>query len=111
VDASFWHDKWQRNQIGFHEPQANPLLLAHFDSLSLRAGSRIFVPLCGKTLDINWLLARGQRVVGAELSEIAVQQLFAGLGVTRTSIFSMAISSICPAVSWAKSMPSMTEPR
>jgi thiopurine S-methyltransferase len=82
VDASFWHDKWQRNQIGFHEPQANPLLLAHFDSLSLRAGSRIFVPLCGKTLDINWLLARGQRVVGAELSEIAVQQLFAGLGVT-----------------------------
>jgi thiopurine S-methyltransferase len=82
VDASFWHDRWQRNQIGFHEPQANPLLVAHFDSLSLPAGSRIFVPLCGKTLDIPWLLSRGHRVAGAELSEIAVQQLFADLGLT-----------------------------
>ena len=82
MDASFWHDKWQRNQIGFHEPQANPLLLAHFDSLSLPVGSRIFVPLCGKTLDINWLLSRGHRVAGAELSETAVAQLFVELGVT-----------------------------
>lgn len=28
---------------------------------------RIFLPLCGKTLDIGWLLERGYRVVGAEL--------------------------------------------
>jgi thiopurine S-methyltransferase len=82
VDAPFWHDRWQRNQIGFHEPKANPLLIAHFDSLSLPGGSRIFVPLCGKTLDIHWLLSRGQRVAGAELSELAVQQLFAELGLT-----------------------------
>lgn len=82
MDAPFWHDRWQRNQIGFHEPKANPALLAHFDSLSLPADSRIFVPLCGMTLDINWLLSRGHRVAGAELSEIAVQQLFAGVGIT-----------------------------
>ena len=82
MDAPFWHDRWQRNQIGFHEPQANPLLVAHFDNLSLPAGSRIFVPLCGKTLDIRWLRSRGHRVAGAELSAIAVQQLFLDLGVT-----------------------------
>lgn len=82
MDAAFWHDRWERNQIGFHEPQANPALVAHFDSLALPAGSRLFVPLCGKTLDIHWLLSRGHRVAGAELSEIAVQQLFANLGVT-----------------------------
>jgi thiopurine S-methyltransferase len=81
VDAAFWHGRWQRNQIGFHEPTVNPLLVAHFDRLSLPAGSRIFVPLCGKTRDIDWLLARGHRVAGAELSEIAVQQLFADLGL------------------------------
>jgi thiopurine S-methyltransferase len=56
--------------------------MAHFDALSLPAGSRIFVPLCGKTLDIRWLLSSGQRVVGSELSEIAVKQLFTDLGVT-----------------------------
>jgi thiopurine S-methyltransferase len=82
VDAPFWHDRWQRNQIGFHEPTVNPLLVAHFDSLSLPAASRIFVPLCGKTLDIHWLLSRGHRVAGAELSEIAVRRLFADLALT-----------------------------
>ncbi|HTB65945.1 MAG TPA: thiopurine S-methyltransferase [Steroidobacteraceae bacterium] len=82
MDAPFWHDRWQRNQIGFHEPKANPLLVAHFDRLSLPAGRRVFVPLCGKTLDIQWLLSRGYRIAGAELSEIAVRQLFADLGFT-----------------------------
>jgi thiopurine S-methyltransferase len=82
VDASFWHEKWERNEIAFHEPKANPLLVVHFDSLPLPPASRIFVPLCGKTLDIHWLLSLGHRVVGSELSEIAVQQLFSDLGVT-----------------------------
>ncbi|HEY6456613.1 MAG TPA: thiopurine S-methyltransferase [Steroidobacteraceae bacterium] len=81
MEASFWHDRWQRNQIGFHEPKANPVLLAHVNTVCLPGPSRIFVPLCGKTLDIGWLLARGHRVAGAELSEIAVQQLFADLGI------------------------------
>jgi thiopurine S-methyltransferase len=81
MDAPFWHDRWHRNQIGFHEPNVNPLLLANFDRLCLPAGSRIFVPLCGKTLDVDWLLSRGHRVAGAELSELAVQQLFAALGL------------------------------
>jgi thiopurine S-methyltransferase len=81
MDAPFWHDRWQRNQIGFHEPTVNPLLVAHLEHLSLPAGSRLFVPLCGKTLDIHWLLSRGYRIAGAELSEIAVQQLFADLGL------------------------------
>lgn len=82
MDASFWHDRWARNQIGFHEPQANALLVAHLGSIALPADSRIFVPLCGKSLDIAWLLSRGHRIVGAELSEIAVRQLFATLGLT-----------------------------
>ncbi|HEY4342123.1 MAG TPA: thiopurine S-methyltransferase [Steroidobacteraceae bacterium] len=81
MDAPFWHDKWQRNQIAFHEAQVNPLLVAHFDSLHTSPAGRIFVPLCGKTRDIHWLLSHGLRVAGAELSEIAVEQLFAELGV------------------------------
>jgi thiopurine S-methyltransferase len=82
MDTAFWRDRWQRNEIGFHEPHANPLLVAHFASLALSPGSRIFVPLCGKTLDIHWLRSRGHPVAGAELSELAIQQLFAALGVT-----------------------------
>ncbi len=82
MEADFWHDKWKANQIGFHKAEANPLLLEHLPALGLAKGSRVFVPLCGKTLDIPWLLAQGMRVAGAELSALAVEQLFDGMGVT-----------------------------
>ena len=82
MDHAFWHNRWATNQIGFHEPQVNPLLVEHFAALALPPGSRLLLPLCGKTLDIAWLLAAGHRVVGVELSELAVQQLFAELGAT-----------------------------
>lgn len=81
MDHEFWHERWQHNEIGFHAPVPNPLLIAHFGALSLKAGDRVFLPLCGKTLDIGWLLSQGFRVVGAELSEKAVKELFAELGV------------------------------
>jgi thiopurine S-methyltransferase len=81
MDGSFWHKKWERNEIAFHEREANPLLVKYFRDLSLPEGSRVFVPLCGKTLDVHWLLSRGYRVAGSELSQIAVGQLFSELGV------------------------------
>lgn len=88
MDAQFWHNKWRDQDIGFHQPQGNPLLAAHFNALALAPGSRIFVPLCGKTRDIAWLLAQGFAVVGAELSELAVEQLFAELNVQpRRAVF------------------------
>jgi len=80
MDPSFWRQRWEKNEIAFHEGKANPLLVKHFKELSVAKGSRIFVPLCGKTLDISWLLFNGYRVVGAELSQIAIEQLFMELG-------------------------------
>src|SRR6266404_8946226 len=82
MDEQFWLQKWEANQIAFHQGEANPLLVAHFDALSLPKGSCVFLPLCGKTLDIHWLLSSGHRVCGAELSPLATRQLFAELGVT-----------------------------
>jgi thiopurine S-methyltransferase len=84
MDAGFWHEKWGKNDIGFHGIEANPLLVKYFNGLSLVKGSRVFVPLCGKTRDIPWLLSNGYRVAGAELSNIAIEQLFADLGVEPT---------------------------
>ena len=79
MEADFWHNKWAKNEIGFHREDANPLLLAHFEALNLPPGSRVFLPLCGKTRDIAWLLDQGFQVAGAELSRLAVTQLFAEL--------------------------------
>jgi len=81
MEAEFWHQKWEKNDIGFHREEANPLLVEHFDALKLSQGSRVFLPLCGKTRDIAWLLSQGYRVVGAELSALAVTQLFDDLGI------------------------------
>ncbi|ESA38975.1 thiopurine s- se te detoxification family [Leptolyngbya sp. Heron Island J] len=84
MDTTFWLQRWETNNIAFHKSEANPLLVQHFKELSLDQGNRVFVPLCGKTLDITWLLTNGYRVVGAELIEIAIEQLFMELGVEPT---------------------------
>lgn len=84
MDPDFWHKKWESNVIGFHKSEANALLVEHFKTLALVKGSRVFVPLCGKTLDIAWLLANDYRAVGVELSELAVKQLFESLELTPT---------------------------
>ena len=81
MEASFWHNRWQTNQTGWHERAVNPLLIAHFPSLHVPSGKRVFVPLCGKSLDLGWLLSQGYAVAGAELSELAVTQLFADRGM------------------------------
>jgi len=82
MDAHFWLGRWERGEIGFHEGRPNALLVKHLSALALARGARVFVPLCGKTADIPWLLSRGFRVAGAELSQLAVKELFAGLGIT-----------------------------
>ena len=82
MNPEFWQEKWQKREIAFHQAAANPLLVSWFNQLALAPGASVFLPLCGKSLDIHWLLAQGYRVIGAELSEMAVQELFAELGLT-----------------------------
>lgn len=81
MDHDFWRERWRENRLGWQQPAPHPMLVRHLSALKLEPGARVFVPLCGKTLDISWLLGNGFRVTGAELVETAVQQLFAGLGV------------------------------
>lgn len=82
MDANFWHDRWHNKEIGFHQPLYHDLMLKHWPQLGLGSGSQVFVPLCGKSLDMVWLAEQGHRVVGAELSEIAVDEFFAERGLT-----------------------------
>ena len=84
MEPSFWHNRWQTNQTGWHERDVNPLLIAHFPSLNLAPGGRVFVPFCGKSLDLGWFLSQGYTVAGVELSELAVTQLFAELEMKPT---------------------------
>ncbi|MFB5651404.1 thiopurine S-methyltransferase [Leptospira wolffii] len=82
MNEDFWQQRWKENNIAFHQSEANPLLVKYFESLALTKGDRIFLPLCGKTLDIAWLLSKGFRVVGVEFADLAIRQLFSELKVT-----------------------------
>jgi thiopurine S-methyltransferase len=81
MDLDFWRQKWEKNEIAFHQSKPNPVLVKYFKELKLVEDSRVFLPLCGKTLDIGWLLSQGYRVAGAELSKLAIEHLFLGLGL------------------------------
>ncbi|KHL73517.1 thiopurine S-methyltransferase [Pseudomonas putida] len=81
MEPAFWHRKWADNQIGFHQPQANPYLQRYWPGLGLAAGSRVLVPLCGKSLDLAWLAGQGYRVRGIELSRRAVEDFFLEQGM------------------------------
>lgn len=81
MDAEFWLDRWAEGRTGWQQAAPDALVLRHFGALGLRPGARVLVPLCGATPDIGWLLGQGFAVVGAELSGLAIGQLFEGLGV------------------------------
>ncbi|WP_347901283.1 thiopurine S-methyltransferase [Pseudomonas purpurea] len=76
MQPEFWEKRWALNQIGFHQPQVNPYLLRYWPALGFAQGSRVLVPLCGKSLDLVWLAGQGHRVLGVELSEKAVEDFF-----------------------------------
>lgn len=78
MNADYWHQKWQSNDIGFNQFKPNPLMVRYFNSLHLKQGSRVFVPLCGKSIDMLWLAEQGYHVIGVELSTIACDAFFQG---------------------------------
>ncbi len=76
MDHHFWLSRWEQNDIGFHKNQVHHYLINYFDRLNLTPGDTIFVPLCGKSLDMLWLRKHGIHVVGSELSQTAAENFF-----------------------------------
>ncbi len=81
MESSFWHQRWAENQIGFHQEKINSRLIRFWPQLDLLKGTMVFVPLCGKTLDMLWLVEEGFEVLGIELSESACEAFFQENGI------------------------------
>lgn len=84
MESKFWQQRWQEGRIGFHKSDVNPELIKYFSNIALPAGSRVLVPLCGKSIDMVWLACAGYDVVGIELVESAVKAFFAEQNITPT---------------------------
>lgn len=84
MNPEFWQNRWQENRIGFNQSEVNPLLIKYWSNLNVPIGGHVFVPLCGKSIDMVWLLSQGYDVVGVELVESAVQEFFAEQNIEPT---------------------------
>lgn len=82
MDPEFWHERWARGEIGFHQDDFNAHMQAFTGRLELHPGAHIFVPLCGKSLDLLWLLRQGYRVTGVEFNPRAVTDFFSENGLS-----------------------------
>ncbi|TCT22139.1 thiopurine S-methyltransferase [Thiobaca trueperi] len=82
MTPDYWLERWQRGETGWHLPEINLHLRDWWPRLDLPAERLVFVPLCGKTLDLLWLASRGHRVLGVEISPLAVDEFFAEQGLT-----------------------------
>jgi len=81
MEPEFWHERWAAGQTGFHQGATNAFLERYWPSLGLAPGSRICVPLCGKSLDMLWLQQQGFAVAGIEISPLAVEAFFTENGL------------------------------
>jgi len=81
MDPRYWLERWQSGNTPFHQPQVNADLQRYWPSLHLPPSASVFVPLCGKSIDMVWLRARGHGVIGVELSGQAIDEFYGAEGL------------------------------
>jgi thiopurine S-methyltransferase len=81
MDPQYWHARWSEGRTGWHQDAPTPLMTRHWPALDVAPGGRVFVPLAGKSQDMHWLAARGYRVRGVELSQLAIEEFFRDSGL------------------------------
>ncbi|XP_060084623.1 thiopurine S-methyltransferase-like [Ylistrum balloti] len=82
-----WLNCWEKKTIPWHHTDVHETIEKYYEILaaSPTAKNKIFIPLCGKTVDIKYLVDRGNEVVGLEASEIAVRDFFTEQNIEYTS--------------------------
>ncbi|HEX5420460.1 MAG TPA: thiopurine S-methyltransferase [Gammaproteobacteria bacterium] len=77
TNGDFWQAAWDQGRIGFHQNETSPYLQRYWPSLNVSPGSKVLVPLCGKSRDMLWLREQGHTVIGVEIVQQAVEAFFA----------------------------------
>ena len=77
MENEYWLKRWREGRTGWHRDEVMPLLVQHWSELGVPRGARVLVPLCGKSLDMLWLAQQGMRVLGVDVSPIAVESFLA----------------------------------
>lgn len=99
---TFWIERWEKGEIGFHRDGVHDFLPAHWPALGVAKGAKVLVPLCGKSRDMVWLAQAGHEIVGVELSPLAVDDFFReqGLEATTEPVGSFVVRRAGPYTLW-----------
>lgn len=76
MEQDFWHTRWREDRLGFHQQKINSRLTKFWNQTKVEKGQTVFVPLCGKSLDMLWLAENDYKVLGVEISEIACRDFY-----------------------------------
>ena len=71
-----WLKFWENNETNWHGDKITQELVEYFELFELEPRDKVFVPLCGKSLDMLYIMNQSFSVVGVEISEIGVRQFF-----------------------------------
>ncbi|HJP12565.1 MAG TPA: thiopurine S-methyltransferase [Gammaproteobacteria bacterium] len=77
-----WLKFWENNETNWHGDRITQELVEYFELFELETRDKVFVPLCGKSLDMIYIMNQGFSVVGVEISEIGVRQFFSENNLT-----------------------------
>ena len=67
MQNEYWHHRWKKNEIEFDQKEPNVHLIKYINILNLKPHSTLFVPLCGKSIDMLWLSKQQYKIIGNEL--------------------------------------------
>ena len=71
MDNKLWNEAWKTNQIGFHQTEVNANLIKYFHHFTNK-NDPFFIPLCGKSKDMDWINSQGHAIIGVEIIEKAI---------------------------------------
>lgn len=94
MNPEYWVDRWLNGNTGWHQAEPHPFLVRHGSRLWTGGAARpprVFVPLCGASVDMLWLRRQGASVVGIDVAGDAFRRFYADSGlepvVDRTCLF------------------------
>lgn len=77
LTQDYWNRRWNVNDTPWNKAYVNPLLTKYIRLLDGgEKDLKIFVPLCGKTIEMKWLFDLGHRVVGVDGFQTALENFF-----------------------------------
>lgn len=75
MEHDFWHEAWSKSdQPGWQQKDINPYLEKHWSSSGALSGEAVFVPLCGRSRDMQWLRDYGHHIIGIDISVSALEE-------------------------------------